>query len=427
MNFNNTVVDVKDGSHQIAVVPVDYRSKEGDKNFSVNLDVSGLSGSSGVLSKIGLPGGLLPDFKVGLDIDLSALGIDPKDMILGTPSGTARINYTARPITNAVPEITGAVNDFDGRVSLTFLDKYDADFYRIFIRDGKDVTYVDFDPSSEAAASLAVKENSRVTVTLDPQYLQENECMVPELDRKYQFVVKLQKYAVNFLYGNRAADLILDSKESKSFEYIPHAAWKNAPVISFASRTAEGQVTLRWEHDDNGLGCEYKVTRIDTFLGVKKGSETVGIASGKEFVISDLMDGSYTFTVTPLYGKEEGFPSEPASAEVKNSWSAVPSLTCVPEGNTVTLKWTAPEGVENYHITVYAGTGSLLKYIRLDYEKYEEFDVPAEPGPMTHTYTCPLSVDSENGLDLKFEIYAVRRTASGSEQHSPTASRSLKL
>ena len=199
-------------------------------------------------------------------------------------------------------------------------------------------------------------------------------------------------------------------------------------MITYASQTADGQITLRWDHDDNGLGCEYKIVKQDILLGVKKGEEEIGRISEKEFSVDDLMNGKYTYAVIPLFSGEEGISSEPVTVEVKNNWVAAPALKCRAENNgAVTLKWTAPEGVESYHITVSVSDGSLLRFVKLDYKKYEEFDVEAEAGEMTYTYTYDQPVDPENGVNLKFEIYGIRHAADGTEQRSASSTQTIML
>ena len=430
VNLNYAVINVKEGTHQIAVIPIEIKSKEGNKNLSVNLDLAGNSNKKNnpidmvfdILGISGISGG------INLDLDLGALGVDPKDIFSGTRSDTVRLKYTANSIITSTPEIKAAATDFDNRTSLTFTDKYDANFYQICIKNGSDLTYVIFDTASDNSSELITKNNSSVTVILDPEYLKSQECMVPELDQKYSFSVKLQKYPTNYVDGKKDSNIILESKESKSFDYTPYAAWKNAPVISYASQTADGQITLKWEHDDNGLGCEYKIMKQDIILGIKKSEEEIGKTFEKEFIIKDLMNGKYTYAVIPSYDGEEGFLSEPVTVEINNNWVVAPILECETENNNqVVLKWTAADGVDKYHITVFAGDGSLLRFVNLDYKKHEEFDVDARPGDMKYTYTYDQPADSENGVNLKFEIYSIRYAADGTEQKSAASAQTVLI
>ena len=103
VNLPTTVIDIKGGMHQITVMPVSVRSKEGDKNFSFNLSASGLAD---ILKLLNVPVVKdLGNINVGLDMDLSAFGIDPKDLIMGNPSETVKINYTPNAVSAAAPEI----------------------------------------------------------------------------------------------------------------------------------------------------------------------------------------------------------------------------------------------------------------------------------------------------------------------------------
>ncbi len=409
VNFSTAFIDLKTGSHQIVIIPIKYESKNADTTFELNL-------------------GILDKAEVGGSIDLGALGIDPKDLLQGTPSKTFSINYTADPLMSAVPEIVSADTDFDDRVLLTFTDHYDSDVYRITIKSGKNVNYAEFDTSSADAAALITKINSRVTITLDQNYLRSHRCFIPELNQNYSFLVKLQRHPNNYVDGQEEESIILESKESKAFVYTPFAAWKNAPEITYASQTADGQVTLQWAHDDGGLGCEYRILRYDKVLGIKTGEKEIGKTSKREYVIKDLTNGKYTYVIVPLYSREQGFVSEEVLVEVQNNWVVAPAIKCeLGKDKQVVLRWSSPEGIESYHVTVYAGSGSLLRFINLDYKKYSEFDVKANPGNMEYTFTYRDSIDPENGVRLKFEIYGVRHAANGKEQKSATTKQTIVL
>lgn len=410
VNIASAVLDLKEGSHQITVVPISYISREADTSISISLgEIAGIGSIDG-------------------SIDLASFGIEPKDLLQGTASKTFKVNYSSDPLMSAVPQIVDAYTDFDGRVSLSFLDKYDADVYKITIKSGKDVNYIMVDSSAESDAQLVFKTNANVTIVLDQDYLKSHRCMIPELDQKYSFSVTLGKRPLNLVDGTVESDSLIESKDSKAFDYTPTAAWKNAPVISYASQTADGTITLQWEHDDNGLGCQYKILALDKVLGVKKGEKVVGTTAENELVIHDLMNGKYIYVVIPVLAGEEGLTSEEVLVELKNDWVIAPTLEVQPGNNgQVLLTWDSPESVESYHITVYAGNGSLLKYINLDFSKYQEFDVTAVPGNMQYTYTYGESIDPETGVRLKFEIYGVRHTASGAEQKSATTSQIVSV
>lgn len=406
VNFSTAIIQLKTGAHQIVVIPVKYESKNTDTDFGLNVGFKG--------------------FEAGVNIDLSALGINPKDLLQGTPSETFKINYTVDPLLSAVPEIVSADTDFDNRVLLTFTDNYDSDVYRVTIKSGKNTNYAEFDTSS--AAALISKTNSRVTITLDQDYLKNHRCFVPELDQEYSFLVKLQRHPDNYVDGQEEGSIVLESKESKAFEYTPFAAWKIAPEITYASQTADGQITLQWAHENNGLGCEYKILRYDKMLGIKTGEKEIGSTTGKEYVIKDLTNGKYTYVIVPLYSREQGLASAEATVEVQNNWVVAPALECeLGKDKQVVLKWYSPESIESYHVIVYAGSGSLLRYLNLDYNKYSEFDIKAIPGNMEYVFTYQDSIDPENGVKLKFEIYGIRHTANGEEQKSATTTQTIVL
>lgn len=426
VNLKYTIIDLKNGSHQISILPINSVSREGEKNFSLNFEMTGASEQSPANEIFKYLG--IPELSAGVDLDLGALGIDAKDILTGTSSDIFKFKYTAAGISDATPEVVSAVTDFNNCVSLTFRDKYDSDVYDISIKSGKDVTHAVFDTSSEDAVGLITKDNSTVTVILDHEFLNNQQCMLPELDQKYSFSVKLQKWPVNFVTGDADTNALLESKESKAFVYTPYAAWKNAPVITYASQTADGQITLAWEHNDNGLGCEYRIVRHDMLLGVKKGVKEIGITSEKQYVIDDLMNGKLVYSVIPLYSGEQGFESESASIEVENNWVVAPALTCEHgDTNEVILRWSSPAEVESYHITVSVASGSLLRFVNLDYKKFEEFDVEADPGEMSYTYQYNQNGGSDSSTDLKFEIYGIRHTADGAEQKSASTEKMISI
>jgi len=401
----NAIINLKTGQHTIIVLPIKKVSKNADTRLAIDI------GSYG-----------------GGSIDLGALGIDPKNTLQGTESEPFKINYSLDPVMNAAPEVTGAYTDSNDNVVLTFSDKYDSDVYTISIKSGKDVIPTVFDRSSKDAGKLISKNNTTVTVTLDKKYLEKNGWPFPELNQKYGFSVRLGKHPKNLVNGSEETSAIIESKDSKFFDYTPYAVWRNAPEITYASQTADGEITLKWNHDNNGLGCEYRIVSPDKLLVVKKGVKEVGKTNKKEFVIKDLMNGKHTYSIIPVYGKEEGTSSDEKTIEVVNSWVAAPTLECSLKGSKeVLLKWNAPAEVDNYHVTVYAGSGSLLRFVNLDYKKFKEFDIACKPGNMEYTFTYDQNIDPENGTKLKFEIFATRKTEKGAEQKSATSAQTIIL
>lgn len=404
VNLKSTSINIKEGAHQIIIVPISLESK--NVNTNVELGYGDFSGS----------------------IDLAALGIDPKNIYQGTASKTYKLNYTVNPFLNAVPEVLGATTDFEDRVCLSFSDKYNSDSYKVAIKSGKDINYVEFNTEEKETAALVSKSNTTVTIILDQKYLKLHGCMIPELDQKYGFSVKLQKWPVNQVDGSKEKAAVLESKDSKAYEYTPYAAWKLAPEITYASQTADGQITLQWTHEDSGLGCQYKVLSLDKVLGIKKGEQVLGTTSDKEYVVKDLMNGKHSFAIVPIYAREEGGASGEITIEVKNNWVIAPALTCEAGNNKqVKLKWTSPEQIESYHVTVYVGSGSLLRFVNLDYKKFTEFDVPAKSGSMDYTFRYDQPVETEDGVKLKFEIYGVRHATNGAEQKSSTSAQTVIL
>lgn len=405
---NSAVIDVKKGTHSIAVYPIS-EAKAADTKVDFSLNASIVGGSIG--------------------IDLAALGLDPKNLAAGTPSAPLNIDYTPNSLFNAVPDDLTATTDYDNRVLLSFTDRHYADEYVVTVKVGKDVTYVRFNPAEESTAMLVQKNGSTITLILDPAYLVAQECMVPEMGTKYTFTVQLRKYAKDLVSGECVETAVLESKASKGYQYTPAEAWKTPPVITYASQTADGQITLQWTHDDNGLGCEYAVFRLKKTFGVRSGVEEVAVATSNTCVINDLLNGSHAYVVVPRYAGEDGEESEAATIEVRNDWVVAPVITCEQSGkNAVTLTWTAAEGVISYHIIVYTGDNeSLLRYVNLDYTKYAEYDVAADSTEMTFTFVYGEEIDPEMGEKVKCDVYGVRYTADGKEQKTSTTTIAITI
>lgn len=417
VNLNYAILDVKRGRHQVQILPIKLESKGSDSTFEFGVSVPLPKVVSAVLGD---------SLEASANMDLSAFGIDPKNIIQGKRSQIFTLNYNSSPFIDAVPEIVDITTDFDNNVVLSIIDKYDSDSYGIGVKSGKDITFAEFDCFSPESAKWIVKSNSSVTITLDRNYLKSQGCMIPELGEKYSFTVRLGKYSINLVSGEPEPTMLLGSRDSKAFSYTPVAAWKTAPEITYASQTADGQVTLRWIHENNGLNCEYEIIRINKLFGVKKGSDVLGKTTQHEFVVPDLMNGKAFFTVVPVYTNERGDASDEISVEVANNWVVAPELSCEAlSDHKVRLTWVAVSGVESYHITVYAGSGSALRFVNLDYNEYKVFDVPSKPGKMEYIFEYGDDIVTDNGVRLRFEIYAVRHTIARKEQRSSVSKQSL--
>ena len=400
---NNATINIKAGIHQIAVIPMNNERRDISTYFEIN--VANFFGGS---------------------IDLGALGVDPKTLVYGTPSDLFRIDYTPDAFFDTKPSIIkdSFDTDFDDNVCFEFTDKYNSDIYRVIVQNGKDTTYADFNTSDPMTAAFISKDKSTVSIVLDQDILRSQGCMVPEMDKKYSFSVKLRKWPNNMVSGENDMSYISESKESSSVDFTPSPAWKHAPAVTYHSQTADGQITLKWEHEDNGLGCEYQIQELDKVFVVKKGKNVVGTTSDKEYVITDLMNGKHTFLVIPVNNGIEGQPSEEVTEEVKNDWVTAPSLAYEISGEQVRLNWPSAEGVNNYHITIYVGNGSLLRFVNLDYKKYSEIDIPAEANSTEYTFDVSEAA-GDAGIRLKFEVYGVRYTANGSPQQSAVSTQTV--
>lgn len=414
---------MKSGTHRISIIPIQYVSKSGDSRADISFD----------LPEISIPIiGSIPNISVSGSWDWKSLGIDPKDIVNGTESGLCEFNYTPSTLFQNKPEIKALETDFDDSVVVTFKDLYDADGYRICITQGKnDERYYDFFLDTAETKAFINKADSTVTVKLDREYLREMHWLVPDLNEEYGFQVQLVQYSKNIVGEKEPIPTsVLYSKFSNKEKYTPTSRWKLAPEITYNSQDGEGSVLLAWEHDDNGLGCQYKIVKYDKLVVVKTGEKEIGITAPgeREFEITDLVNGKYTFAVIPVLGKETGNVSEAVTIDVSADWVTAPELNCSVTGsNEVTLSWISSPRVESYHITVSVGSGSLLRYVNLDFKKYLETEVPVGGETMEYIFRYPETVDSEDGVKIRFEVYGIRHTADNTEQTSSTSKQMIIL
>lgn len=400
------VLDIKKGAHTILVYPIN-EIRNADTTMSVNVDASVVGG--------------------GISIDLAALGLDPKRMVPGTPSEKLSIDYKPSQIITGKPENISAYTDPENRVVLSFEDPYFSDEYLFTIKRGNNTNYLTFRRNGEEEKELLSESGSMVSVILDQKYLRENECMIPEINEEYKFTVQFRKYASDYVNGTKEASIVNDSKVSSEYTYRLVPIWKTAPVITFASQTADGQITLNWDHEDYGAGCQYIVMKINKTFGVMTGEESLGVTSEHEYVVNELNNGGYCINIVPTLNGEKGTYSTDANIEIKNEWVMAPSLECEQiSKNEVKLTWKAPGNIDKYHIDIFRGNNeSLLRFVDMDYSKYKEYNIEATEGEMEFVFTYDEAIDPENGIKLKFEIYGIRN-ASG-EQKSATSSKTIVL
>lgn len=401
------IINVEKGTHSIIVYPI-YEIRDTDTKMDLSL-------GSKMLGE--------------LSIDLASLGLDPKRLAVGNPSEVFLFDYKPSQIVNGIPENISAVTDPENRVILSFTDQYVADEYLLTIKHRNDINYLTFRVNNESEAKLITKTNTNVSLVLDPSLLRSQDCFVPELNEEYRFTIQLRKYVPNLVNGEKEKNVIIESKVSGEFAYKVTAAWKNAPVITYASQSADGEITLKWDHEDYDIGCEYVIMRINKVFGIMTGEEELGRTSGREFSVTDLNNGSYCMNIVPMLKGEKGFYSADANVEIKNEWVIAPELNCEQIGDKeIKLTWKASSNIEKYHVIVFTGdNASLLRFVDLDYSKYEEFDINANEGEMEYIFTYDKAIDIENGIKLKFEVYGLHYTVSGGEQKSATSTKTIVL
>ncbi len=406
---NHHVINVEKGTHSVVVYPIN-EIRDVDTKLDINLEANEIGGG-------------------GISLDLAAVGLDPKRLTAGYPSEKLSFDYKPSQIMNGTPDKLTATTDPENCVVFSFADQYFADEYLLTIKHRNDVNYLTYHVNGDREKDLISKNNTIVLLKLDPAFLQEQECIVPELNEEYAFTVQLRKYSTNLINGDKEKSVINESKVSGQLNYTVTAPWKAAPVITFASQTADGEITIQWDHDDYGAGCEYNVVKINKVLGVMTGEEIWGQTSNHSFSIIDRDNGTYCLNVVPVKDNEKGAYSADANIEVKNEWVVAPELNCEQiSGNQVRLTWRSPANIESYHIVVYTGdNNSLLRFVDMDFAKYAEFDVNASEGNMEYIYTYDKDIDPENGIKMKYEIYGIRHTESGAEKKSAVSSKTLVL
>ena len=405
---NHHIINVEKGAHSVIVYPIN-EIRDADTKLDLNLEAQVIGG--------------------GVSIDLATLGLDPKRLATGTPSKKFAFDYKPSQIMNGTPDNLSASTDPENRVIFSFADQYVADEYLLTIKHRNDINYLTFNVHNENDAVLISKTNTMVSLVLEPVFLQAQECIVPELNEEYRFTVQLRKYGTNLVNGEKEKTVINESKISSELNYQVTAAWKAAPVITFASQTGDGEITIQWDHEDYDIGCEYKIVKINKVFGVMTGEEEWGQTARHEFSMIDLNNGSYCLNIVPVFNQEKGAYSADANVEVKNEWVIAPEINCQQiDKNQVKLSWKAPANIERYHVNIFTGdNNSLLRFVDLDYSKYTEVDIEAVEGEMEYIYTYDKDIDPENGLKMKFEIYGLRHTASGGEQKSAISSKVIVL
>ncbi len=95
----------------------------------------------------------------------------------------------------------------------------------------------------------------------------------------------------------------------------------------------------------------------------------LGTAAAAAYQVSNLPEGSYSYAVSTLSGTSESGPSAPVAVDIVYPEMQAPeSLTnTLPNGDDITLKWTASSYAESYNlykitedgqqVLVYSGTG----------------------------------------------------------------------
>lgn len=402
-NVNHIRVKIKEGTHVLHVYPIS-EAKAADIKIELGMESFGNFG-----------------------IDLAALGLNPKNLTAGTPSEPLNINYIESTIFNAEPVILQASTDFDDCVLLEFEDKQYSDRYLITIKNGKDESKIEFDCEDETTVGFIHRDNTSVVLKLNREYLQSKKCMVPEIDKKYTFSVQLEKYATNMTNGQRVKSALQKSKYSDGFKYSPTAAWKEAPVVTSAAQTGDGQIAIQWEHSDNGIGCTYEIIQFTKKLGITTSKKQIAIVSEKHYEQKDLMNDKYFFAVVPVYNGEKGNASEEITIDVNNEWVIAPELKCEQlDDKTILVTWKAAQNIECYHVTVYLGNNeSVLRFANLDYNKYSECNVQVEGDIIEYRFEHEVTVNTEERI--KFEVYGIHYAEDGTEQKSAVATQLMVL
>ena len=409
----NTLLKVENGAHTVRVFPIN-EADEADENEG-----------GGIKFGFDLP------IEVGLnfDVDVDALGLEKKDLVAGNPSEDLSFDYRADTIFSSTPGELAAETDEYDRVVLSFVDRNNTDEYIVTIKNGKDIGYVTFDINDEKYAPLVENEGTRVKLLLDPQHLQEQGCLLPELDVEQKFAVQVRKYSLDLLSGSVMETVVHESKQSDELKYTPMSVWKNAPEIVSANQTADGQLELVWAHVGESMGCEYNIMLVEKALGVKTGESIIAATSALQYTLSDLEDGKYCFSIAPTKNGQQGIHSKEMDIEIKNEWSNAPSIEIKSKGNkTVSLAWATHESIVSYHISVYAGdNASLLRFVDMDYSLCAEIDIENNTPQILFEYNYDEEIDPEKGVKLKFEVYGVRYAADGHEQRTSVAEDEITL
>lgn len=406
VNGTNSQIPVKgQGRHHVTIYPANVVRND-EINTDMKLDFN-----------LGRIGGL------GINLDLASLGIDPKKVEVGTASKMLDFELTSSELDEQMITDLTAQTDEENRAVLLFTDYKNADEYILNIRMKESTSEVVYSTRGDGAKWIS-REGTTVRIVLDPEYLIQNSSMVPRLEDTYTFCLQLRKQSVSFVTNEPVSGLYALSKKSNECKYTLKPLWKTAPVLTYASQTADGQVELTWAHEDYHTGCEYGIYLVEKALGIKTGEKLIGTTDVHSFVIHDLMNGKYTYVVVPILENNKGDTSAEVTVEVRNDWVSAPllQLETLPS-REIRVTWQAGQNIDAYLITVYEGDAkSLLKYANMDFVKKQETELTSTGDTMEFLYACP-----ENVTRLKFEVVGTRHAADGSVQKSAVSTEIVEL
>ena len=408
-----TVVDKKEatfklenGLHSVQIVPINRETRRDD--------IPDISGPITIKTN--------PSFNLGL------YNMQKEHLVAGVFSDEIRFNYAAEKIYDSAPGNMKAAVDLQGAVHVSFTDPIGADAYIVSYKTDNQEYAVSYDCSDETSAKWIAKNGGNILIILDTEYLQSMNKPAIQPDKDYSFSVVLQKNPVDYVTKDKLTDTTLKSRGANvNLKTTP--VWKEAPVITFGEQTADGEITLRWDHPAVDLGCSYSVSLRNKAVFITTGESELTKINGAEAVIRNLQNGSYTLVVTPENEGIKGNSSAEFTVVVNNNWSQAPEVALTQiDSRTAKVEITHIFGIDAYQIKVSCGnTANILSFVNLDYSLYGEYTVDAVSPVTEYTFIYEKEAKETDEIKVKFDIYGIHNSEDGTAHNSATKTVQITL
>ena len=397
---------LENGLHTIQVVPINRETKRDD--------IPNISGPIKI--------------KTSVNFNLGVYNMDKEHLVAGQFSEELKVEYIAETIYDKLPSNLKAAIDLNGAVHLSFSDLISADEYVVTYKSGNEEHSIKYSKESESSAEWLTEDADSIQIVLDSGFMQKNGAPVIQPDKDYTFSVLPLKKPLDYIAMKKDDQALLASKNA-SVNLKTTPVWKEAPIITYAEQTADGEITVRWNHPASMLGCQYVVSLRNKAVFITTGESELIRGEGTEAVIKNLQNGNYTLVVTPENDSIKGTSSAEITVSVNNNWSQAPEVVLTQvDSRTAKVEITHIYGVQSYNIKVSCGNNaSLLRFVDLDYSLYDEYSIEAT-SPVTE-FVSKYEKESkpEDEIKVKFEIFGIHNSEDGVVQNSATKTAQITL